>query len=276
MQIDLGQGKAVQGPGDGIEAHPCRSGLHVGHEQAERAFAAAPDPAAELVQLAHAEPVGVHDDHDRGVGYVDSDLDDRRRDEHVDRSLGEPAHDVVLGLRRELAVQHLHPESVERPLGQLGGQVEDRHGRFAGLRVVVLRRRAVAVGAAVATAVAADPGADDVGLASGRDLLPDARHHPTHEHRVVGRHDVGGDGGPALGQLGERRRLEVAEHRHRDRPWDGRRRHDQDVRRSLVTLARPGSPGPPAARRRTCAARPRRRGRGRGTAHVPPAARACR
>ena len=46
--------------------------------------AAAPDPAAQLVQLRDAEPVGVEDDHRRRVGHVDADLDDGRGDEHVD------------------------------------------------------------------------------------------------------------------------------------------------------------------------------------------------
>jgi CDP-6-deoxy-D-xylo-4-hexulose-3-dehydrase len=39
----------------------------------------APDATAELVQLGDTEAVGVDDDHDRRVGHVDPDLDDRRR-----------------------------------------------------------------------------------------------------------------------------------------------------------------------------------------------------
>ena len=70
--------------GHGVE--PLVGGVPVAgvDEQAEPRQAATPDPAAQLVQLRDAEPVGVHDDHDAGVGDVDADLDDRRRDEDVD------------------------------------------------------------------------------------------------------------------------------------------------------------------------------------------------
>ena len=43
---------------------------------------AAADPAAQLVELGEAEALGVLDDHQRGVGDVDADLDHRRRDQH--------------------------------------------------------------------------------------------------------------------------------------------------------------------------------------------------
>ena len=45
---------------------------------------AAPDAAAQLVQLEQPEPVGVLDDHHRRVRDVDADLDHGRGDEHVE------------------------------------------------------------------------------------------------------------------------------------------------------------------------------------------------
>ena len=45
---------------------------------------AAPDAAAQLVQLREAEALGVLDHHQRRVGHVDADLDHRRRHQHLD------------------------------------------------------------------------------------------------------------------------------------------------------------------------------------------------
>ena len=53
-------------------------------EQAVALLGAAPDTAAQLVQLREPEAVGLLHDHDRRVRNVDADLDHRRRDEHVE------------------------------------------------------------------------------------------------------------------------------------------------------------------------------------------------
>ena len=45
---------------------------------------AAPDAPAQLMQLRQPEALGVLDHHDRRVGHVHADLDDGRRDQHVD------------------------------------------------------------------------------------------------------------------------------------------------------------------------------------------------
>ena len=58
------------------------------------------DPAAELVQLGDAEPVGVHDHHGGGVGDVHADLDDGGGDQDVHLARGEAAHHVVLVVGR--------------------------------------------------------------------------------------------------------------------------------------------------------------------------------
>ena len=66
---------------------------------------AAADAPAQLVQLADAEALGALDEHDRRVGDVDADLDDRRRDEHVGLAGGERRHRLLLLARAHLAVQ---------------------------------------------------------------------------------------------------------------------------------------------------------------------------
>ena len=52
-------------------------------EQADALALAAPDAAAQLVELGEAEALGALDDHQRGVGHVDADLDDGGGDEHA-------------------------------------------------------------------------------------------------------------------------------------------------------------------------------------------------
>ena len=54
------------------------------------------------MKLCEAEPLCAFDHHDRGVGDVDTDLDDRRRDEDRDIAALEPAHDGI-------AFGRLHP-----------------------------------------------------------------------------------------------------------------------------------------------------------------------
>ena len=53
---------------------------------------AAADAPAQLVELRQSEALGVLDDHDRGVGDVDADLDDGGGDEHVDLAGAKLAH----------------------------------------------------------------------------------------------------------------------------------------------------------------------------------------
>ena len=53
---------------------------------------AAPDPAAQLVELREPEPIGALDDHHRRLRDVDADLDDGRPDEHVELAVAEPGH----------------------------------------------------------------------------------------------------------------------------------------------------------------------------------------
>ena len=52
--------------------------------QQREACCAAPDAAAELVELGDPEAIGVEDHHHGRVGHVDADLDHRGGDEHVE------------------------------------------------------------------------------------------------------------------------------------------------------------------------------------------------
>ena len=83
-------------------------------QQAQAGVAAPADPAAQLVQLGDTEAVGVDDHHHGGVGDVHADLDDRRGHEDVDLAGRERLHHGVLLVRRHPAVQHLHPQTVQR------------------------------------------------------------------------------------------------------------------------------------------------------------------
>ena len=63
------------------------------------------DAPTELVELAETEPVGVFDHHDRGVGHIDPDLDDRGGDQDVELAAAEPVHHPVLLVGPQLAVE---------------------------------------------------------------------------------------------------------------------------------------------------------------------------
>ena len=79
-----------------------------------RRVLAAPDPAAQLVQLGDAEALGTLDHHHRRVGDVDPDLDHGRRDQHVGLAGGEGAHRLRL-----LGRGHLPVQEADRELAQL-------------------------------------------------------------------------------------------------------------------------------------------------------------
>ena len=114
LEVLLGELEPVVRLDDGAQAGHRDLVGRIGHQHAERFDAAAPDPAAELVELGQAEPVGALDDHHRRRRHVDPDLDDRRPDQDVQLAVAEPAHlGVTLG-RLEPAVDHPDPERVEQ------------------------------------------------------------------------------------------------------------------------------------------------------------------
>src|SRR5690606_41119822 len=65
---------------------------------------APPGPAPELMELREAESLRMLDEHDRGVGDVDPDLDHGRGHEDVQLARHERAHRGVLLLPRHLPV----------------------------------------------------------------------------------------------------------------------------------------------------------------------------
>ena len=87
VEIDLGELEAVGRRDERLEALLRRLGqllLRARDEQAVGLLGAAPDPAAQLVELREAEAVGFLHDHHGRVRDVDADLDHGRRDEHVE------------------------------------------------------------------------------------------------------------------------------------------------------------------------------------------------
>ena len=65
---------------------------------------AAPDPAAQLVQLRKAKTLGVFDDHQAGVGYIDTDFNDRCCDQHINLASGKSGHHRLLFVRLHAAM----------------------------------------------------------------------------------------------------------------------------------------------------------------------------
>ena len=55
--------------------------------------------AAQLMQLREAHALGVLDDHQSGVGYIDAHFDDGGRHQQVDFPVLEAAHGALLGRR---------------------------------------------------------------------------------------------------------------------------------------------------------------------------------
>ena len=59
------------------------------------------------MQGGQTKTLAVLDEHDGGVGHVDADLDDGRRDENIDLAFSKSVDDIVLRLGCHLAMQHL-------------------------------------------------------------------------------------------------------------------------------------------------------------------------
>ncbi len=66
----------------------------------------AANATTELVKLGKTEPVSSLDDHDGGVRNIDTDLDDRRGDEHIVPALFELTHGALLVFRLHTAMEH--------------------------------------------------------------------------------------------------------------------------------------------------------------------------
>ena len=205
LEVDLGELEAVAVVGQ--RAQPGR--LLGPEQQAQRLVRAAADPPAQLVQLRDPVALGVLDEHHRGVGDVDADLDHRRGDEHVGAARGERRHRLLLLARAHLAVQQ-HDAEVAQLAGPQPLELGRRGARLQ--RLGLLHQRA-----------------DDERLAAGAQLLADALVGP--RALALGGADVGVDRPPAGGQLAQHGHVEVAVGGQRERARDRRRGHVQHVRR---------------------------------------------
>src|SRR5579883_1894639 len=113
LQILLADAKAVARGDERGDARLRLRGPRLADEVAARGPLAASDAPAQLMQAREAEAVGVLDHHHRRVRHVDADLDDRGRDEHVERAGGEALHDLSFLLARERAVDERDAQARE-------------------------------------------------------------------------------------------------------------------------------------------------------------------
>ena len=95
-QILLGQAEAIGGGHHCVDPGFTFLGAGFGDEHTRTPVLAATHPSSKLVKLRQTEPVGILDDHDGGIGDVDSDFDDRRGYEDVDLARPEAGHDSFL------------------------------------------------------------------------------------------------------------------------------------------------------------------------------------
>ena len=156
------------------------------------------------MKLGQAEAVGVFDDHDRGVGDVDSHLDDRGRDQQGQAAVGELGHHrLTLGARHlAMGEADLHAQKALQVGGAFfgGGEIGDLALGHKGADPVGLRA------------------AFDGGLETLGDLAD------AHE-----RHDGGGDRRAAGGLFGQAADVELPVLGQLQGPGDGGGRHGQQM-----------------------------------------------
>ena len=183
---------------------------------------AAADASPKLVQLADAEPVGIHHHHHRRIRHVHADLDDGGTHQDIDLARAERRHHGVLLVAGQPTVHQAQAQSGQRPVAQL---FEERHHRGS-------RRTLIVLGGLVALI---DARCHDIRLATGTDFFDDALPGPLQPRRLLLDEDrVGGDGLATAREFAQRRRFEVAVDGERDGARNRRRRHHQQVRRQSV------------------------------------------
>src|SRR5262249_32831456 len=78
----------------------------------------ATDAATQLVELSQPETFSMLDNHDRGIGHIDADLDDGCRDEYLELALVEHAHHLIFHIGVETAVEqsnlHIRKNSIAK------------------------------------------------------------------------------------------------------------------------------------------------------------------
>src|SRR5207344_3346109 len=87
-------------------------------EQAVRLLCSTADAPTQLVELGETEAVGLLNDHHSGVRHVHANLDDRRRDEHVEFTALEARHQVTPLGGPQLPVDAADPEVAKLVLAE--------------------------------------------------------------------------------------------------------------------------------------------------------------
>ena len=249
-EVEVGELEAVQRGGHRLQPFACLGSLRQpGGKQAQAGVLAAADATTQLVQLADAEPVGVHHEHHRGVGHVDTDLDDGRAHQNIDLPVAECGHHRVLFVGRQPAVHQPQPQPGQRSVPKVLEQLDHGGGGRTTCRLPAV------VGLV-------DARRDDIGLPSRLHFLGDPLPRPVEPLRLLrDENRVGGDRLPTAGQLAQCRRLQIAINGECDGARNRRGGHHQQVRRDALWT--PWRASDLAVRHRTGAARRPRPCRGR-------------
>ena len=110
-KVFFGDAEAVGGFAHDAQAALCGvAQRRLVHEQAVGLFAAASDPAAQLVQLCEAEAFGVFDDHQGGIRHVHADFDNGSGDEELCFARDEGRHCRLPFVVRHFAVDEGDPD----------------------------------------------------------------------------------------------------------------------------------------------------------------------
>ena len=167
---------------------------------------AAADAAPQLMQLRQTKPIGVLDEHHRGIGHIHSHFDNRGGKQNPNFIVSETSHHPLLLLRAEPSVQQLHVVRRKdglQPLAFLSHRFE------AGRRIAFLHARK-----------------DDVSLAAFGDFLPDERMDFRQLRRAA--HE-GADLPAPRRQLVEDRMVKIPVDSQSQGTWDRRGRHHQQM-----------------------------------------------
>ena len=206
-KVLLGDAEAVLGRAQDLDPRLRRLAERpLVEQEAARPPGAAADPPAQLMELREAEPLGVLDDHDRGLGHVDADLDDRGRDQDAAfRRAGSAPSPRPCRVRPSFRARarRTSPKIGAQRLGAIlgGGDVE---------RLALLDQRTDPVGA--------------------RALVERPRQARDDLLEPLDRHGAGVDRLPSRRFFAQRRDVHVAEIGEHERARDRRRGHHQKIR----------------------------------------------
>ena len=147
---------------------------------------AAANAPAQLVQLRQAQPLGILDDHERGVGHVHADLDDGGRHQQLCLAALERRHDFFLFRRLHAPVDQRHLEFGQRfvqGLRRIRCRLQFQCLRFLDQRTDPI---SLAAGGAGVADAAHDIGAARGGNRHGLDRLAARRQFVNHRYVQIG------------------------------------------------------------------------------------------